>query len=1031
MFSLARLGTVAGLFLLAQAAPAPLRRDVSSSLLNNLDLLAQYSAAAYCSENLNSTGTKLTCSVGNCPLVEAASTQTLDEFNESSSYGNPAGYLAADETNKLLVLSFRGSSDLANWVANLNFGLEDASDLCSGCEVHSGFWKAWSEIADTITSKVESALSDHSDYSLVLTGHSYGAALAALAATALRNSGHSVELYNYGQPRLGNEALATYITDQNKGGNYRVTHTNDIVPKLPPTLLGYHHFSPEYYISSADEATVTTTDVTEVMGIDATGGNDGTDGTSIDAHRCCNRAKITGDSGSHIPTSNAQEPKIYNMKVRTLEYEPLPTPTSIRVVTLLHGESDITVFGVPLIPLSIQVVDLNDNPRFQALSYTWGSPFPPDLERSKGYGPNNKFPVAINGQISFLTRNLFEFLQRLKTEELNVDRRTKPYNKTRLIEAAEAGSENDVYFWMARGADLAAQDMFGETALHYAAENGYFEVVKILVEAGSDVHRRDSSRRTPLDCAKMRKRRKYAEVIEYLERPDIHHIVGNDIAERNAQVAIMSMIYTKSSGVFVWLGVDDESTMRAVEATHLPSQEGMDMWYNDVLNNHIMEDPETRVAKQGSNEAALKYQAVVNLFRRTWFQRVWIIQEIALAKQIRIFCGRVEFEYHKLFTLFHNPNFTSRVTSRSMAQALELARWKGIGGSELSTLTDIRLRTSKHVFERRVMDEYVKKNDISLVATWDQKLSLSLLANYSKSTSEVFIQFARIYMQGAPDEPLQTWHTGECEVFECLEGLSFVQESPDVSRIFDGQKLPSWIPNFTAPLITTRLWSPRFRAGVSPDTPPVILPDDDVHTLLLNGIFHDEIVSVEPQIGTSTATSFRPPNWLELISTMDKAYLPTGENRVEALWRTLMTNKLSSTSENPVQDARSSFRFFIQKALWSLTHKSDKDTITNLNLIRETNENDTLPTWEEVQQYGEKDEVGKPRGRVRIDDRDFDQTFVHFYRGRLLYRTKRGYLGLGPWSVQPGDEYMMGELLSPPGVGTSVKFQNLYESTQA
>ncbi|KJJ30362.1 hypothetical protein AFLA70_289g001570 [Aspergillus flavus AF70] len=749
------------------------------------------------------------------------------------------------------------------------------------------------------------------------------------------------------------------------------------------------------------------------------------------------------------------------MKVRTFEYESLPTPTSIRVVTLLHGESEITVFGVPLIPLSIQIVDLNDNPRFQALSYTWGSPFPPELERSKNYGPKNKFPVAINGQISFLTRNLFEFLQRLKTEELNVDRRTKPYNKTRLIEAAEAGSVNDVYFWMARGADLAAQDMFGETALHYAAENGYFEVVKILVEAGSDVQRRDSSRRTPLDCAKMRKRRKYAEVIEYLERPDIHHIVGSkprplspmdsqqfwidaicinqdDIAERNAQVAIMSMIYTKSSGVFVWLGVDDESTMRAAEATHLPSQEGMDMWYNDVLNNHVMEDPETRVAKQGSNEAALKYQAVVNLFRRTWFQRVWIIQEIALAKQIRIFCGRVEFEYHKLFSLFHNPNFTSHVTSRSLAQALELARWKGIGGSELSTLTDIRLRTSKHVFERRVMDEYVKKNGITLVSTWEHKLSLSLLASkvwsfratdprdkvfaligisrlsddpkkrivadYSKSTSEVFIQFAKIFMQGAPDEPLQTWHTGECEVFECLEGLSFVQESPDVSRIFNGQELPSWIPNFTAPLITTRLWSPRFRAGVSPDTSAVILPDNDAHTLRLNGIFHDEIVSVEPQIGTSTATSFRPPNWLELTSSLDKTYFPTGDNRVEALWRTLMTNKLSSTSDNPVQDARSSFRFFIQKALWSLTHKSDKDTITNLNLIRETDDNNTLPTWEEVQQYGEKDEVGKPRGRVRIDDRDFDQTFVHFYRGRLLYRTKRGYLGLGPWSVQPGDE---------------------------
>ena len=749
------------------------------------------------------------------------------------------------------------------------------------------------------------------------------------------------------------------------------------------------------------------------------------------------------------------------MKVRTLEYDPLPTPTSIRVVSLLHGESDITVFGVPLIPLSIQVVDLNENPRFQALSYTWGSPFTPDHERSKDYGPKNKFPVAINGQISYLTRNLFEFLQRLKTQELYVDRRTKPYNKTRLIEAAEAGNANDVYFWMARGADLAAQDMFGETALHYAAENGYFEVVKILVEAGSDLHRRDSAKRTPLDCARMRKRRKYAEVIEYLERPDINHIVGSkprplspmdsqqfwidaicinqdDIAERNAQVAIMSMIYTKSSGVFVWLGVDDESTMRAFEATHLPSQKGMDMWYNDVLNNHVMEDPETRVAKQGSDEAALKYQAVVNLFRRSWFQRVWIIQEIALAKEIRIFCGRVEFEYHKLFMLFHNPNFTSRVNSRSLAQALELARWRGIGGSELSTLTDIRLRTSKHVFERTVIDEYVKNKDIMLVSTWEHKLNLSLLASkvwsfratdprdkvfaliglsrlpddppkrmvadYSKTTSEVFIEFAKIFMQGAADEPLQTWHTGECEVFECLEGLSFVQESPDISRSFDGQGLPSWIPNFTAPLITTRLWSPRFRAGVSPDTPAVILSDDDTHTLRLNGACHDEIVSVEPQIGTLTATDFHPPSWLKLISSLEETYLPTGENRVEALWRTLMTNKLSSTADNPVHDARSSFRYFMLKALWSLTHTSDEDTITNLNHVRETDDNNTLPTWEEIQQYGEKDEVEKPRGIVRIDDRDFDQTFVYFYRGRLLYRTKRGYLGLGPWSVRPGDE---------------------------
>jgi triacylglycerol lipase len=53
---------------------------VSASVLQRLTLFAQYSAAAYCTNNINSTGTKLTCAAGNCPLVEAANTVTLAEF---------------------------------------------------------------------------------------------------------------------------------------------------------------------------------------------------------------------------------------------------------------------------------------------------------------------------------------------------------------------------------------------------------------------------------------------------------------------------------------------------------------------------------------------------------------------------------------------------------------------------------------------------------------------------------------------------------------------------------------------------------------------------------------------------------------------------------------------------------------------------------------------------------------------------------------------------------------------------------------
>lgn len=56
--------------------------EVSPQFLQQLTLYAQFAAAAYCSSNTNSPNTTLTCSVGNCPLVEGANTKTLAEFEE-------------------------------------------------------------------------------------------------------------------------------------------------------------------------------------------------------------------------------------------------------------------------------------------------------------------------------------------------------------------------------------------------------------------------------------------------------------------------------------------------------------------------------------------------------------------------------------------------------------------------------------------------------------------------------------------------------------------------------------------------------------------------------------------------------------------------------------------------------------------------------------------------------------------------------------------------------------------------------------
>ena len=91
------------------------------------------------------------------------------------------------------------------------------------------------------------ALDENPHYDLIAAGHSLGGALATLAAASLRMANGSTDLYTYGSPRVGNTAFVEFV-ESLPGGNYRLTHSADPVPLLPPSVLGYRHLSPEYWL---------------------------------------------------------------------------------------------------------------------------------------------------------------------------------------------------------------------------------------------------------------------------------------------------------------------------------------------------------------------------------------------------------------------------------------------------------------------------------------------------------------------------------------------------------------------------------------------------------------------------------------------------------------------------------------------------------------------------------------------------------------------------------------------------------------
>jgi ethanolamine utilization microcompartment shell protein EutS len=81
--------------------------------------------------------------------------------------------------------------------------------------------------------------------------------------------------------------LADYIqTPKEKlGENYRVTHYNDPVPRLPPAMMGYAHYTPEIYISTKNQKTVALSDILTLNGSAISKGNDQFRVLDVEAHR--------------------------------------------------------------------------------------------------------------------------------------------------------------------------------------------------------------------------------------------------------------------------------------------------------------------------------------------------------------------------------------------------------------------------------------------------------------------------------------------------------------------------------------------------------------------------------------------------------------------------------------------------------------------------------------------------------------------------------------------------------------------------
>jgi predicted lipase len=169
-------------------------------------------------------------------------------FDASKDTQGYVGYLPSD---KSIYVVFRGSESTRNWISNLDaFKIAYTTFPECNCQVHKGFYEAEQRVIADVISEVKSLQKLHPTFVVKVTGHSLGAALAQLTSMDLIKAGIATSVYNFGQPRTGDEKYAAFANS--KVSTWRVTHNKDMVPHLPFTeKMEFHHVCREQFENEA------------------------------------------------------------------------------------------------------------------------------------------------------------------------------------------------------------------------------------------------------------------------------------------------------------------------------------------------------------------------------------------------------------------------------------------------------------------------------------------------------------------------------------------------------------------------------------------------------------------------------------------------------------------------------------------------------------------------------------------------------------------------------------------------------------
>jgi len=218
--------------------------DVLSVTCLDINLLStsiHLAQSSYCVSEINRWNCK-TCypEINNLDvIIESRGTRVLMGYNKDYD---------------TIFISYRGSSDILNWIDNLHFGKMKPYLYHNEIEVEKGFYQEFNSSYHDIKKELPKLINKYNNNKILITGHSAGASMGTLLYFQLiydNNFDYQLPyLITFGSPRVGNIEFVDRMLNYQKRKDtisYRVTHYYDIVPHVPQEFLDYNHIPNEIW----------------------------------------------------------------------------------------------------------------------------------------------------------------------------------------------------------------------------------------------------------------------------------------------------------------------------------------------------------------------------------------------------------------------------------------------------------------------------------------------------------------------------------------------------------------------------------------------------------------------------------------------------------------------------------------------------------------------------------------------------------------------------------------------------------------